>query len=50
MAGKNQKYTQEFKQTIVDLYHSGKTYNQIKEEYGISHGPMSINWTVKKGN
>lgn len=31
MAGKNQKYTQEFKQTIVDLYHSGKTYNQIKE-------------------
>ena len=43
MAGKNQKYTQEFKQTIVDLYHSGKTYNQIKEEYGISHNALA-NW------
>ena len=41
--GKNQKYTQEFKQTIVDLYHSGKTYNQIKEEYGISHNALA-NW------
>ena len=41
MAGKNQKYTQEFKQTIVDLYHSGKTYNQIKEEYGISHNALA---------
>ena len=26
MTGKNPKYTQEFKQTIVNLYHSGKTY------------------------
>ena len=43
MAGKNQKYTQEFKQTIVDLYHSGKTYNQIKEEYGIPHNALA-NW------
>ena len=43
MAGKNQKYTQEFKQTIVDLYHSGKTYNQIKEEYVISHNALA-NW------
>ena len=43
MAGKNQKYTQEFKQTIVDLYHSGKTYNQIKGEYGISHNALA-NW------
>lgn len=42
MTGKNPKYTQEFKQTIVNLYHSGKTYNQIKEEYGISHA--LANW------
>ena len=43
MTGKNPKYTQEFKQTIVNLYHSGKTYNQIKEEYGISHSALA-NW------
>ena len=43
MTGKNPKYTQEFKQTIVNLYHSGKTYNQIKEEYGISHSAL-VNW------
>ena len=29
MTGKNPKYTQEFKQTLVNLYHSGKTYIQI---------------------
>ena len=29
MSEKNSKYTQEFKQTIVNLYHSGKTYKQI---------------------
>ncbi len=26
---KQQKYSEEFKQTIVNLYHSGKTYAQI---------------------
>ncbi len=30
MSGKkNNKYSNEFKQTIVNLYHSGKTYSQI---------------------
>ncbi len=43
MSEKNSKYTQEFKQTIVNLYHSGKTYNQIKEEYGVSHNALA-NW------
>lgn len=39
----NPKYTQEFKQTIVNLYNSGKTYKQINEEYGISHSALA-NW------
>ena len=30
---KKTKYTKEFKQTIVKLYNSGKTYAQIKNEY-----------------
>ena len=30
MSGKkNNKYSSEFKQTIVNLYHSGKSYSQI---------------------
>ena len=43
MSSKNPKYTQEFKQTIVNLYHSGKTYSEIYKEYGISHSALS-NW------
>ena len=43
MSGKIPKYTSEFKQTIVNLYHSGKTYAQIKQEYGISHSALA-NW------
>ena len=29
--------------TIVDLYHSGKTYSEIHKEYGISSSALS-NW------
>ena len=29
---KSPKYTNEFKQTIVNLYHSGKTYSQINHD------------------
>ena len=44
MSGKkNNKYSNEFKQTIVNLYHSGKTYSQIHNEYGISHSALA-NW------
>ena len=44
MSGKkNNKYSSEFKQTIVNLYHSGKTYAQIHQEYGISHSALA-NW------
>ena len=43
MSSKNPKYTKEFKQTIVNLYHSGKTYSEIHNEYGISRSALS-NW------
>ena len=43
MSSKTPKYTQEYKQTIVNLYHSGKTYSEIHKEYGISHSALS-NW------
>ena len=47
MSGKNSsKYTEEFKETIVNLYHSGKTYSQINKEYGVSHSALS-NWIKK---
>ena len=37
----NKKYTPEFKKTIVNLYHSGKSYSQINTEYGISTSALS---------
>lgn len=40
---KQGKYTPEFKQTIVNLYHSGKSYSQIQKEYGVSSSALS-NW------
>ena len=44
MSGKiTPKYTEEFKQTIVNLYQSGKTYSQIYKEYGVSHSALA-NW------
>ena len=43
MSSKNQKFTNEFKQTIVNLYHSGKSYSQIQKEYGVSHSALA-NW------
>ena len=46
MTEKNPKYSEEFKQTIVNLYHSGKTYSQIHKEYGISSSALT-NWIRK---
>ncbi len=43
MAEKGTRYTAEFKQTIVNLYHSGKSYSQIHNEYGVSSSALS-NW------
>ena len=34
--GRNVKsYTQKYKNTIVDLFNSGKTYAEISKEYGV---------------
>ena len=41
MSSKKVKYSQEYKQTIVNLYHSGKTYSEIHREYGISYSALS---------
>lgn len=42
MSGKiTPKYTEEFKQKIVNLYQSGKTYSQIHKEYGVSHSALA---------
>ena len=38
---KSPKYTNEFKQTIINLYHFDKTYSQINHEYGISHSALA---------
>ena len=48
MSGKNnqRKYSEYFKKTIVTLYESGKTYSDIKKEYGVSSSALS-NWVRK---
>ena len=48
MSNKNstKKYSEEFKKTIVTLYQSGKTYADIKKEYGVSSSALS-NWVRK---
>ena len=38
---KQNKYTNEFKKTIVNLYRSGKSYSQIQAEYGVSSSALS---------
>ncbi len=43
MSSKNPKCTREYKQSIVNLYHAGKTYSEIHKEYGVSHSALS-NW------
>lgn len=43
---KPNKYTEEFKKTIVTLYQSGKTYSEIQKEYGVSSSALS-NWVKK---
>ena len=48
MSNKNSpaKYSEELKKTIVTLYQSGKTYAEIKKEYGVSSSALS-NWVRK---
>lgn len=36
MSGQMNRYDDEFKRSIVNLYHGGKTQTQLSKEYGIS--------------
>ena len=36
----NKKYSEEFKQSIVSLYNSGKSSSEICREYGMSSGAL----------
>lgn len=35
------RYTPDFKKSIVNLYNSGKSYSQIHKEYGVSTSSLS---------
>lgn len=41
MARNQRKYTDEFKNTIVELYNSGKSLVELSSEYGISKSTIS---------
>lgn len=48
--GRNVKsYTQEYKNTIVDLFNSGKTYAEISNEYGVPKTTVR-QWVNKTNN
>lgn len=36
MSGQMNKYDEDFKKSIVNLFHGGKTQTQLSKEYGIS--------------
>lgn len=48
MERKVKSYTQEYKNTIIDLFNSGKTYAEISDEYGVPK--TTIRQWVKKNN
>lgn len=37
-----QKYTEDFKKTIVELYNSGKSLGELNREYGISKSTIKV--------
>nr|WP_303038043.1 transposase [Enterocloster clostridioformis] len=41
MSGQTNKYDDDFKKSIVNLYHSGKSQTQLSKEYGISLSAIS---------
>lgn len=48
--GRNVKsYTQEYKNTIIDLFNSGKTYAEISNEYGVPKTTVR-QWVNKTNN
>ena len=39
--GTYRKYDEEFKQSLVSLYHSGKTQTMLSKEYGVSTSALT---------
>jgi len=46
MANKKKRFTQEFKDTIVELYNSGKSISDLSSEYGIAKSTIT-GWIKK---
>ena len=44
MRAKGKRYTEDFKQMIIEVYKTGKPVKEICEEYGVSHSTVN-NWT-----
>jgi len=49
MAGKNRKYTREFKVNVVQAYESGKSVAELTREYDI-HANLVYKWTQEYRN
>ncbi len=47
MARGQKKYTEEFKNTIVELYNAGKSLTELSSEYALSKSTITI-WIKKK--
>ena len=41
MSGKYVRYDEDFKRTLVDLYHNGKTQSSLCKEYGVSQSALA---------
>ena len=41
MGSKSTRYNEEFKKSLVDLYHNGKTQISICQEYGVSQTALT---------
>lgn len=45
MRAKGKRYTEDFKQMIIEVYKTGKTVKEICEEYGVTH-PSIDKWLL----
>ena len=41
MGTRSARYSEEYKKSIVSLYHNGKTQTQLREKYGVSTSALS---------
>ncbi|MEY8002029.1 transposase [Clostridium sp. Mt-5] len=49
MGKTSKRYTDEYKNTIVELFNRGKTYSELNSEYGIPKTTMR-QWVLKNKN